>query len=96
MSQEVDELKELVRRNIEISKETRDEVATMHRAARRATLLRWGWRLFILGTFVFGYYYFVLPYLMQVVAMYEAVRGGAEQAGGFSSQFLDFFKNFGR
>ena len=85
-----------MRRNIEINKETRDQVMQMHRSARRSTILRWTWRLFIIGAFAFGYYVYVLPYLTQILAMYESVRGGAEQAQGFGSQFVDFFKNFGQ
>lgn len=96
MSQEVEELKELVRRNIEISKETRDEVVKIHRASRRSTMLRWAWRLFVLAAFALGYYYFIWPYVAQVMVMYESVRAGAEQAQGFGSQFSEFFRNFGQ
>lgn len=96
MDREVEELKQLVRRNIEITKETREVVDKMHRANRRSTILRWSWRLFVLGAFALGYYYFVLPYVVQVMGLYESVRGGAEQAQGFGSQFSEFFKNFGQ
>ena len=96
VDREIEELKELVRRNIEISKETRDQVMQMHRANRRSTILRWTWRLLIIGAFAFGYYVYVLPYLTQILAMYESVRGGASEAQGFGAQIVDFFKNLGQ
>ncbi len=94
MDSEIEELKQLVRQNIEITKATREELVKMRRAARWGTIMRWVWRLLIIGVFAYAYYAFVVPYVEQLMQLYQAVQGSAEQAGGFGSQFSEFLRNF--
>lgn len=96
MEREGEELKQLIRRNIELTKETRDIVDRMHRSARRGSLLRWGWRAFIFGAALLGYYYFIWPYVQQIQVLYGSVQSGVVDVQEFSEQFFNMLKNFGR
>ncbi len=88
MEREVEELKQLVRRNIELTKETRDMVDRMHRSSRRGTVLRWVWRIALFGGVAYVYYQFVWPYV-------ERVQNAAAGIQNTGTQFADFFKVFG-
>jgi hypothetical protein len=86
---EVEELKQLVRRNIELTKETRDMVDRMHRSGRRSTMLRWAWRIAVFAVLAYSYYTFVWPYV-------QKVQNAAANIQSTGSQFSDIFKIFGQ
>ncbi|MBP9710829.1 MAG: hypothetical protein KBD50_00995 [Candidatus Pacebacteria bacterium] len=88
MEHEIEELKQLVRRNIELTKETRDIVDKMHRSNRRSTILRWGWRIAVFTGAAYAYYQFVWPYVQRVQDAASSIQSGG-------SQFMEFFKIFG-
>jgi len=89
MEREVEELKQLVRRNIELTKETHDMVERMHRSNRRSTMLRWAWRIGLFVVLGYSYYTFVWPYV-------QRVQDAAAKVQGTGSQFMDLFKIFGQ
>ena len=72
--QQIEELKQLVRRNIELSQETHKVVESMHRHNRWATIFH-VLRIVVLVVIAGGIYYFLQPYVDQVRNAYEQVRG---------------------
>ena len=82
MEQEVEELKELVRRNIKVSEETNRIVHSLRRAERWHTGMRVVWWLLILGFFAASYAYFA-PYITQIMELYRSI-GSSEVFQNFN------------
>lgn len=83
--QEIEELKELVQKDIEIGAETRTMVHQMRRSARWGmffTVLYW---LLILGILGASYYY-VSPYINKIFSVYQSIQRQ-------SAQNQNFFQN---
>jgi type II secretory pathway component PulM len=93
MDTEIEELKELVRRNIKVTEDTNRVVHGMRRAAWWATILRWAWWLIIFGVSGVAYYLYVQPYVERVQQAYTQVEHGAQQAADWQTRMNDFFKN---
>ena len=77
--QEIEELKELVQRDIAIGAETRDMVHQMRRSARWGlffTVLYW---LLILGVLGASYYY-VSPYINKIFGVYQSIEHNNAQS----------------
>ena len=87
----MDELKELVHKQIAISEDTNRIVHGMRNTARWGRFMRIIWWAAIIGLSAASWLY-LQPYLMQVQALYQNVQSGAEQAQGFQGQISDFFK----
>ncbi len=71
--QQIEELKQLVRRNIELSTETNKLLHSMHRSQRWASIFRVV-RILILIALAGGVYVFLSPYVEQVRDAYERAR----------------------
>ena len=84
---EMDELKELIKRQGAIIKETHEMVRKMRRNQVWHTVFNVVWWLAVLGVVGAAYYYYIQPYLEQILALYG-------QAQGYGDQFRDFFANF--
>ena len=94
MDKQIEELKELVRRNIALSEETRSMVESMQRSARLSRLVRVLWWGLIFGASGIAYYYFVWPYVEQLQRLYESAQQGGQQAQDFGKAVVDFFSQF--
>jgi hypothetical protein len=84
---EMEELKELVKRQSAKIEDTNRIVHKLLRSQRWDRLFRLVWWLAILGVTGAAYYYYVQPYLDQLLALYG-------QAEGFGDQFREFFQSF--
>ena len=87
MDSETDDLKELVKRQGKQIEDTNRVVHKMLRAQRWERVFRIVWWLAVAGVLGYVYYYYLLPYLEQILALYG-------DAQGFGEQFKDFFTNF--
>lgn len=89
MEEDIDirELKELVQKQALLNADTNRVVHKLHRAlwwGRLWSLVWWGAILVLSSA---AYYYYLQPYLEQVLKLYAGAQG-------FEGQFSDFFKNF--
>ena len=89
---QIDELKELVRRNIELSTETNKIVHGIRNSARWASVARFLWWGLIVAASVASYVYFQ-PYIQKMEQIYNSVQAGGQQAQTVGNTFADFFKN---
>ncbi len=92
-SKQVSELKELVRRNIALTQETNEIVHGMRRSARWASILHWGWWLFVLLVSGYTYFTYVQPYVDRIEDAYVQVQTGAQQAADWQTRVNEFFQN---
>lgn len=79
---EIDELKELVQKDIQIGDETHRMVVSMRRSARWGIVFQIIYWLFILGVLGAGYYY-ASPYVGQVFGFYHEVQNNSGQSHNF-------------
>ncbi len=70
---EINELKELMRRNIHISEQTNRMVRSMHKDAMWSKFFRFLWTFIVIGLAVYGYYYFQ-PYILQIERLYTQAQ----------------------
>jgi len=97
----MEELKKMVRQNLELSADNNRMLRAMRRAARWASFMRLVYFLVIAGGLTFGYVYFVQPYVEQVLHLYEQIQTGVNSvsgsvgvdSGAWTSAF-DSFKQF--
>jgi len=75
-----EDVSELVRRNIELTKENNRLLRSMRRAAWWGTFFRILWMAVIIGVPVFLYYYFFMPYYQGLSAGYQQFQ---RESGGF-------------
>lgn len=75
-----EDVAELVRRNIELTKENNRLLHSMRRAAWWSTIFRVLWMAIIIGVPVVVYYYFLMPYYQGLSAGYQQFQ---EKSGGF-------------
>lgn len=88
--QEHQEIKYLLRQNMELTKENNRLLRKVRRAMFWGTIGQFVWLAFFIGVPVFLYYYFLLPYWTEVQSVYEGFRSGAS---GFPMSFEEFFKS---
>lgn len=88
MDPEIQELKELVRHNTKLLEDTNKRVHSLQRMARFSRLLSILWWVAVLAISAGAYYYYVQPYVTEIMNLYG-------QAQGFQGQFFDFFSRFG-
>ena len=85
MDQQIEELKELVRRNTALSEENNKMLHGIRRSARISSLMRMLWIALLIGASVYSYLYFQ-PYINQILEIYNNVQGLQQKAQGFFSQ----------
>ncbi len=88
MDREIDDLKQEVAELKELVAETNHAVHGMRRSQRWATIFRIFWWLTIVGITGAAYYYYVQPYVQQVMSGYD-------NAKDFQVQVQDWFAQFG-
>jgi hypothetical protein len=83
--QRMDELKELVRQNIALAQENNQILHALRRGAWVSRALRIFWIALIIGSSVYAYWY-VQPYLDQLLGLYGNLQSLQERAAGFFNQ----------
>jgi hypothetical protein len=92
VDQEIDELKELLRRNIALSEDTNRIVHKVRRGAAWGRFFQILWWLLIIA--VSGVtYYFYQPYLLKIEQVYGNLETDQKQAQTYESEVSNFFGN---
>jgi hypothetical protein len=90
---EIDELKELVRRNIAIAENTNHLVRRMRRAQQWGRFFQIVWWILIIAVSGATYYLYFKPYVGKVEQLYGQVRSGTDQVQSWNTQMQNFFAN---
>ncbi len=90
---EIEELKELVEKNIQLSQETNRMVRRMRRTATWGWIFQIVWWLAVAGATGAAYYYYVQPYVARVEHLYGVTQ---EQTQHWNNQIGGFLKLFGQ
>lgn len=85
---DMQELKELVKRQAQLNADTNKVVHSMRRSQRVHTFFTVVWWLLILGVSVYSYYTYVQPYVDQVVQAYGSAQSFQHQVSGFFGQYF--------
>jgi hypothetical protein len=72
------EEREIIEETLEISKENNKMLRSIQRSARIGQAMRIIYWLVIIGASV-GAYYFIQPYLEQMLSVYSGIQGGADK-----------------
>ena len=92
MSNEHEELKALLRRNLELNRENNRLLKKIRRNSIFANIVRVLWFATIIGVPVFLYYYVLEPYLNELATAYQSLQDGAYNVpliGDFLERFAD-------
>lgn len=94
---EIEELRELVEKNIAITQETNRMVRKMRRNATWGWIFQIVWWLVVAGVTGAAYYYYVQPYIMQIEHLYglsqEQTQNWNNQIGGLMKFFTQHSGN---
>src|SRR4051812_39635721 len=88
MDDEIEEIKELVQKDIQIGDETRKMVYQMRRSARWGLVFQVLYWLLILGVVGAGYYY-VSPYVSQLFGFYSEVQTNNSQSHNIVQSLIE-------
>jgi len=70
---DIEELKELVRRNTQLSQETHRMVRSLYRETMWARFWKFAWALVFIGAAIYAYYY-AQPYIQKIEQLYTAAQ----------------------
>jgi hypothetical protein len=87
------EEKELLGKVAALSEENNDMLRGMQRSMRMASLGRWIYWILMIGAIV-GAYYFVEPYLNQVIDLYNQAKGSFTNINVNTNGILDKLPKF--
>jgi polyferredoxin len=85
-SKQIEELKELVRRNIAITEDTNRQLHGMRRSSRWSIILRVLWWVAITAITAFFYYTYVFPYVNNILGLYNKAQQAAQNIPSFNKQ----------
>lgn len=85
---DLQELKELVKRQAQLNADTNKVVHSMRRSQRMHSFFSIVWWLLILGVSVYSYYTYVQPYVDGVVQAYGSAQNLQQQVSGFFGQYF--------
>ncbi len=88
MDMEIDELRDLVKKNLELTQETNRIVRGMRRSARWGRFISIVWWLAVAAVTAAAYYYYVLPYVQQIEAAYNSGQNFQQQAQDFLQNYM--------
>lgn len=94
MDLDVEEVRELVKKNLELTEENHRMLRGMRSSARWArffTVLWWVGVLLVSGA---TYYYYVQPYVEEAKKIYAQVEQNGQQAKSFGEAFAEFWNQF--
>lgn len=93
MDEDIEELKELVKENIEATEETNRMLRKMRRNAMWGWVFYIVWWLLVAGVAGAAYYYYLQPYVTKVEQLYGLSE---EQSKNWNEQITSFLKYFGQ
>ena len=85
---DMQELKELVRRQAQLNADTNKMVRSMRRSQRVHSLISVLWWLVVLGVSAYSYYTYVQPYVTQITQAYGSAQNLQQQVSGFFGQYF--------
>lgn len=85
---DIEELKELVKRQAQLNADTNRVVHSMRRSQRMHTLMSVVWWVLVLGVSAYSYFTYVQPYVEQVVSAYGSAQDLQQQVRGFFGQYF--------
>jgi len=85
---ELEELKELVKRQAQLNADTNKVVHSMRRSQRMHTFFTLLWWVLVLGVSAYTYFNYVQPYVEQVVGLYGSAQNFQGQVQGFFGQYF--------
>lgn len=86
------EEKELLRKSLALEEENNDILRSMQRSMRIQRILSILYWVFIIGS-LFGVYYFIQPYIEQVLSIYSGAKSGLDTGVGTVNSLIDNIKN---
>ncbi|MEK7613019.1 MAG: hypothetical protein AAB449_02660 [Patescibacteria group bacterium] len=87
MDTDIEDLKEMIKRVGALAEDTNNTVHKMHRAAMWSRILSWVWWGTIIILTGSVYYYFLTPYLGQLMELYGATQSGGSSIQDFINQY---------
>jgi hypothetical protein len=85
---DVQELKELVKRQAQMNADTNKMVRSMQRSQRLHTFFSIAWWLFVLAVSAYTYFNYVQPYVTQILGLYGSAQDFQGQIQGFFGQYF--------
>ncbi|HEV7449113.1 MAG TPA: hypothetical protein VGP13_01075, partial [Candidatus Paceibacterota bacterium] len=85
---DMEELKELVKRQAQLNADTNKVVHSMRRSQRLRSVWSVVWWLLILGVSAWSYYTYVQPYVTQIMGAYGKTQNFESQVQGFFGQYF--------
>ena len=85
---DMQELKELVRRQAQLNADTNKMVRSMRRSQRVHSFVSVLWWLIVLGVSAYSYYTYVQPYVTQITQAYGSAQNLQQQVSGFFGQYF--------
>jgi len=89
---EIDELKGLVTKNIEVTEDTNRIVRKMRRTSRLAFIFQIVWWLIVAGVTGAAYYYLVQPQMAKIEQLYGMTQAQSQSWNDQVTNFLKFFQ----
>lgn len=94
MDSEIQELKMLVQKNLEVTADTNRVVHAMRRNARMANLFRIVYWLAIIGILSASYYFYVAPYVSKLEAAFQQTQNTSTQAQSYLQNLQQSVQKF--
>lgn len=89
------EEKELLRKSVALEEENNDILRSMQRSMRIQRFLSILYWTFIIGS-LFGLYYFIQPYIEQILGVYSGAKEGLDSGVGTVNSVIDNIKDLTR
>ena len=84
---DMQELKELVKRQAQLNADTNKVVHSLRRNQRVHTFFTVAWWILVVGVTAYTYFNYVQPYVDQIVGAYSSAQNLGEQVRGFFGQY---------
>ncbi len=95
MEQDIDEVKELAKKNLALAQDTNRIMHKMQRAARWGRFFQIVWWIAILAVSSAAYYYYLQPYVHKIEDVYSNFQASGQKAQSIGQQIENLFKSFG-
>lgn len=93
MDMDIEELRDLVQKNLALSQETNKMVRSLHRSSRWNTFFKMIWWAVVLTAGGATYLFYIQPYMVQLEKVYGQVQEGGKQLQTLQVQAQDIIKN---
>lgn len=95
MDEDIEEVKELAKKNLALAQDTNRVVHKLRRAAWWGRFFQLLWWVAILVVSGAAYYYYLQPYVGKLEQAYANFQQSGRQAQSLEQQAQNFFKNLG-